>query len=136
MATESPLIHDGSQTTAATDLSTSGALAGSASSGQFLAVKLTAARSVNIANAGGEQIYGILQNRPQSGQAADVGILGVTKAMAGATVTGGNFLMTDTSGRLIPVTGTNHRVAVAIESAATTGIIFTVGLVGGGWTAT
>ncbi len=136
MATESPLIHDGSQTTAATDMSTAGGLAGTSSSGQFLAVKITAARSVNVANSGGEQIYGILQNRPQSGQAADIGILGVTKAIAGAVVTGGNFLMTDTSGRLIPVTSTNHRIAVAIEGASATGTVFTVGLVGGGWTVT
>ncbi len=136
MATESPLIHDGSQTTAATDLSNTGGLAGPSSSGQFLAVKITAARSVNLAVSGGEQIYGILQNKPLSGQAADVGILGVSKAIAGAVVTGGNFLMTDTSGRLIPVTGTNHRVAVAIEGASATSTVFTVALVGGGWTVT
>ena len=137
MSTESPLLHDGSQTTAATDMSNTGGLAGPSSSGQFLAVKITAARSVNIATSGGEAIYGILQNKPTSGQAADVGILGVSKAVAGAVCTGGNFLMTDTSGRLIPVTGTNHRVAVAIEGAAATSVIFTVELLGaGGWTAT
>lgn len=134
MATESPLIHDGSQTTAATDMSVTGGLNGTSSSGQFLAVKITAARSVNIASSGGEQIYGILQNRPLSGQAADVGILGVSKAVAGAQFTGGNFLMTDTSGRMIPATSTNHRVAWAIESAATSGIVATVFLMPGGQT--
>ena len=118
MATEGPLIHDGSQTTAAADLSAK----------QFYAVKITAARAVNLASTGGEAIYGILQNTPTSGLAADVGILGVSKAIAGAAVTAGDYLMTDTSGRLITVTTTNHRVAQALEAAGAAGVIFTVAL--------
>src|SRR6266403_2095441 len=129
MATESPLIKDGSQTVAATDMSNTGGLAGPSSSGQFLAVKISAARSVSVCTAG-DWCYGILQNKPTSGQAADVGILGVSKAVAGAVCTGGNFLMADGSGRLIPFTGANRRVAVAIEGAAATSVIFTVALVG------
>lgn len=131
MATESPLIHDGAQTTAHVDMSKTASLAGPSSSGQFLAVKLNGARIIDIATSGGEAVYGILQNTPKAGEVADVGIMGVTKAVAGAVCTGGNNLMTDTSGRLIPATGTNHRVATAIESAAATGVIFTVALVPG-----
>src|SRR3954471_8367514 len=101
MATEGPLIHDGSQTTAAADLSSS----------QFLAVKITAARSVNLASTGGEVAYGILQNKPTSGQAADVGILGISKAVGGAAFSAGAQLMTNTSGQLILRTSTNHCVA-------------------------
>ena len=116
MATESPLLHDGAQTTAAADLSSS----------QFLAVKITAARQVNLANTGGEFIYGILQNKPLSGQAADVGFLGVTKAVAGAAFSAGAALMTDTSARVITATGTNHRIATAIEAATAAGQLITV----------
>lgn len=116
MATEGPLFHDGSQCTAAADLS----------SGQFLAVKITAARAVNLASAGGELIYGILQNKPTSGQAADVGFIGVTKAVAGAAFSAGAQLMTDTSARLITSTGTNHRVATALEAATGAGQLITV----------
>lgn len=119
MATEGPLVRDGSQTTAAADLSSS----------QFLAVKITAARQVNLANTGGEGIYGILQNKPTSGQAADVGILGVSKAVAGASFSAGAELMTDTSGRLITATSTNRRVAMAIEAAGAAGDVVTVALV-------
>lgn len=119
MATESPLISDGSQHTAAADLSTA----------QFYAVKITASRQVNLASSGGENIYGVLQNKPASGAAANVGIVGISKAIAGAVVTAGNFLMTDTSGRFIPATGTNARVAQAIEGASATGVIFTVAIV-------
>ena len=118
MATESPLLHDGGQTTAAADLSSS----------QFYAVKITAARSVNLANSGGEFIYGILQNKPTSGQAADVGILGVSKAVAGAAFSAGAALMTNTSAQLITATGTNHRIATAIEAATAAGQIITVAL--------
>lgn len=116
MATEGPLLHDGSQTTAAVDLSAA----------QFKAVKITAARAVNLANTGGEAIYGILQNKPTAGQAADVGFVGVSKAVAGAAVNAGDYLMTDTSARMITATSTNHRVAQALEAASGAGQIITV----------
>jgi hypothetical protein len=116
MATESPLMHDGSQTVAAADLSAK----------QFYAVKITGPRAVNLASTGGEAIYGILQNNPISGLAADVGIDGVTKAVIGAAVTAGDFLMTDTSGRLITSTGSNHRVAQTLETGSTAGQLVTV----------
>lgn len=118
MATEGFLIHDGSQTTAAADLSAS----------QFYAVKITAARAVNLASTGGEPIYGILQNKPTSGQAADVGLFGITKAVAGAAITAGAYLMTDTSGRLITVVTTSKRVAQALEAATAAGQLITVAL--------
>lgn len=116
MSTEGPLIHDGSQTAAAADLSAK----------QFYAVKITAARAVNLASSGGEAIYGILQNNPTSGLAADVGFLGVSKAVIGAAVTAGDYLMTDSSGRLITVTTTSKRVAQALETGATAGQLITV----------
>lgn len=116
MATEGPLIHDGSQTTAAADLSAN----------QFYCVKITAARAVNLASTGGEAIYGVLQNKPTSGQAADVGIQGITKAAAGAAFAAAAYLMTDSTGRLITATSTNHRVAQALEAAGGAGVIATV----------
>lgn len=91
-------------------------------------MKITAARAVNLASTGGEAIYGILQNNPTSGLAADVGILGVSKAVAGAAITAGDYLMTDTSGRLITVVTTSHRVAQALEAATGAGQIITVAL--------
>ena len=116
MATESPLIHDGSQTTAASDLSAN----------QFYAVKVTGSRQVNLASSGGEDIYGILQNTPTSGQVADVGISGISKAVAGAAITAGAVVMTDSSGRLITRTSSNHGVGVALETVTATGQIFTL----------
>lgn len=123
MATESPLIHDGSQTQAAADLSAN----------QFYAVKITAARAVNLASTGGEVAYGILQNKPTSGQAADVGIFGITKVAAGAAFSAGAQLMTDNTGRLITRTSTNHCVGIALEAATAAAQIVTatIGINGG-----
>jgi hypothetical protein len=119
MATESPLIHDGSQTTAAVDLSAN----------QFYIVKITAARQVNLTAAVGDVAYGILQNKPTLGQAADVGILGVTKAVAGAAISAAARLTSDTSGRVITAASTNQRLGVALEAATAAGQLITIALV-------
>jgi hypothetical protein len=126
MATESPAIHDGSQCTAAANYGLSQSLAGPNGSGQFLGVYISASRTVTIDATGGVAIYGILQNTPGQGQAADVVISGISKAVAGAAVSANDPLMTDSSGRVITATSTNHRFATAIESASGAGQIITV----------
>lgn len=125
MATEAPLLHH-SQSTAAANLSSTAGLSGPNGSGQFLAVKTTAARQVNLANTGGEAIDGILQNDPAQGYVADVGFSGASKAVAGAAVAAGALLMTDTSARLITATTGNYAVAKAIEAATGANQIITV----------
>jgi len=137
MATESPLIVDGSQTTANTDMSgpapfgTGATLAGQGGSGQFLAVNIVGSRLVDIVATGEVAVYGIVQNKPRAGQAAAVGIMGVTKACAGAAVSSGAALqvMDDGSGRLITHASTAVQVAVALEAAAGSTSIFTVALI-------
>lgn len=133
MATESPLIHDGAQCTAfANYYNPAVPLLGVGGSAQFLAVSLQAARVVQIATgptAG--PIYGILQNTPMATEAADVGISGISKAVAGAAVTFGNELMVGTGGtlgQLVPwVAGAaNFKVGLAIEGASAQGIVFTM----------
>jgi len=115
MATDGNLLREGGNLIAGVDLSAA----------QFKAVKMSTAtdRCVILANTGGEAIYGILQNKPTLGLAADVGFLGVSKAAIGATVTVGQRLMTDTNAKLIPATATNHAIARAIEGGATDTII-------------
>lgn len=109
MATEGPLLHDGSQTTAGADLSSS----------QFLGVKLStsADRTVILVAASTDIPYGVVQNKPTSGQAADVGIVGVTKVKAGGTVTRGDSLMFNGSGLAVTATGSNVVWGYALESA-------------------
>lgn len=129
MATEAPLIHDGAQCVAAANYSNGAGLAGPGGSGQFLAVLISAARTVAIDTTGAQLCYGILQNKPTQGQVADVGIVGVSKAVAGAAFSAGALLMTDSSSRLVTRTSTNPVVAVAIEAATAANQIVTVALV-------
>lgn len=114
MATEGVQVTDGGNSVAGADLSAN----------QFFAVKQSTStdRNVILANTGGEAIRGILQNKPTSGAAANICTFGISKAIAGATITVGQRLMTDASGKLIPATGTNHGVALALTAAATSEI--------------
>lgn len=141
MATESPLIHDGSQTVAGFDGRNSSitgtTLAGPNGSAQFLAVTLStsSSRTVAITSSGastGAIIYGILQNKPSTGIAADVGIFGVSKVVAGSTAIGsGMDLMVSATagGVLIPYSSSVGagvaRVARSLETATTIGQVFT-----------
>lgn len=133
MATESPLIHDGSQCVAVANYyNPTVALLGSGGSAQFLAVSLSAARTIQITANQTTLVYGILQNTPMATEAADVGISGITKAVAGAAITAGQVLMCGTGGtlgQLIPYTSAAFRVGVALEAASAQGVIFTMLLI-------
>lgn len=128
MATESPLIHDGSQTVAAANYSNTAALGGNGGSAQFFAValSLSVARTSVLASSAGQQIYGILQNKPVAEEAADVGIFGITKAQVG---TGGSTLgkpqMVTASGSVTDWTsGSGYaQIGIALETGAAGAII-------------
>lgn len=128
MATESPLIVDGAQCQAAANLwNPAVALAGPFGSGQFLGVYLSSSRTVAIQTSAGGQIYGVLQNTPTLGGAANVGIIGITKAVAGAAITTGWELMLDTSGRFVHWTASSHyKVGLALEDAGAVNNVFTM----------
>ena len=68
----------------------------------------------------GEIVFGVLQNKPTSGEAAEVTALGVTKVTAGETLTAGDAWGTDANGK------------ARIVDAASTGAVvgdFTAGTV-------
>jgi hypothetical protein len=116
MATESPFFRDGANTTAAADLSTK----------QFFAVKLTTtSRTTNIVAAATDLVYGILQNKPKSAQACDVCLFGITKAVAGGSVTAGHLMGVDTSGRIVEfATGAgNTAVGYTLETGVVSQVI-------------
>ena len=137
MATESPLIHDGAQCVAAANYwNPSTALAGANGSGQFLGVYVSGTRTVTLDTSGGTNpVYGILQNTPAAGLAADVGILGISKAVAGAQLNAGAQLQLDSSSRVITATSTNHRFAIALEAAGAAGQVITILITGDNTTA-
>lgn len=129
MATESPLIHDGSQTTAnANYFNPVSALAGPGGSGQYLCVILSqvADRKVILSSVLGTAVYGVLQNKPALGQAADVGIFGITKVVVGASgSTRGKQQMVDATGAVTDwVSGAaSVQIGEALESGASGAII-------------
>ncbi len=95
---------------------------------QYRAVKLstTVDRTVlAMSNANTERPIGILQNDPVSGEAADVALCGICKAVYGGNVTRGDKLACDNDGKLITdveVVAQNgadlHHIAIAWENGA------------------
>jgi hypothetical protein len=120
MAVQTPGINIGI-CTAAADLS--------AASNQFRAVRVTAAFAVNLTNAAGQATIGILQNKPASGQPADIVMVGVSKAVAGAAITVGSEVMAGADGRIITAaTAGSNVIGVALEAAANANEVITVAL--------
>lgn len=112
MAVEGVMLCDGNGVAGANFSKTAG-LAGPNGTGQFLLMKLSTAADrtylrVNGANARAD---GILQNSPAQGEAANVAFLGISKAVYGGTVAAGDYLTSDSSGRL--VTATTGQLACA-----------------------
>lgn len=130
MATEAPLLRH-TQCVAAANYSITAGLDGPNGAGQFLFVNISAARTVAVVATSATVIHGVLQNDPTLGQAADVGFMGVTKVVAGAAISAGAGLMSDTAGRAITATtaGTNPVAGWAIEAATAANQVITMMLV-------
>lgn len=86
------------------------------SSSQYLAVSI-GSTGLGITSVS-TQATGILQNAPITGMAGVVAVSGQTYAKYGGTVTKGDFLQVDGSGRLITKVGTGAVVAHAKESGS------------------
>jgi len=71
-----------------------------------------------VISGAGENALGILQDKPASGQVGAVCCLGKSRAIYGASVTAGQNLASDASGKLVPATGSDAVVAVAAESGS------------------
>ena len=71
---------------------------------QYRFVELTAANTVNACNAATDLVYGVLTNKPNTGQGAAVTVLGVEKVIAGAAVAAGARVGTDNQGRAVTKT--------------------------------
>jgi hypothetical protein len=119
MATDSPLQHLG-WLNASADLS--------AAANQYKAVKSSGNLTVNLASTGGENALGILQNTPANGDAADIGIGGVSKALVGvAGCAYGDALQTEAAtGAVVTKTSTNAVIARALQAGVSGDIISVV----------
>ena len=83
---------------------------------QYYGVRLNSSGQVITASEG-SGIIGVIQDAPASGAAGLVMTHGITKGVLGGTVTAGQELQMDSSGRFIVKT-TGTTVAIALESGA------------------
>lgn len=88
---------------------------------QYYMVVNSAARLADIAGSGAI-VAGVLQNKPESGQHAEVVVLGKSKVKAGGTITAGQVFMSDASGSATAVTSGLWIAGLAITGVASGGI--------------
>lgn len=94
---------------------------------QYKIVKLTAAGTVNLANADNQYSPGVLVNKPQSGEAAAVARTpgSEVRVIAGAAVgSAGIFLASDANGLAIAATSGEMVIGVSLQTAAGSGAVF------------
>lgn len=71
----------------------------------------------------GVRAVGVVQNKPIQGAVATIVVTGISKVVAGAAVTAGDELMSDSTGRAITATSGQQGLGVALQSAAAAGVI-------------
>lgn len=106
-------------------------LGGPNGSGQFLAVRLSTASDYTFALATSSlaEVIGILQSKPNVGEAGDIRFVGVSKAVSGSTaITPGVDLMADTDGQLVPYSSGAGapRCGKALNAASAVGNVFSM----------
>lgn len=91
---------------------------------QYYAVKLTSSSGTKIAvpSASSDDIIGILQNAPASGEAAEVTISGVTKMLLGETVALGAKVQSDATGKGVNA-GAGRVIGRALEAGVSGDIV-------------
>jgi hypothetical protein len=93
---------------------------------QYHFVKVTGVHQCGIANATDTAIIGVLQNKPQvTGQAATVGIRGVSKVVSDVAITAGDLIQVSSDGQAAK-TGTGPKVGVALTTTANAGELVSV----------
>ena len=116
MAFNSTMLKDGTRQAGA-DLSGS----------QFLAVKLNTSGQVVACAAATDYPYGILLNAPTSGQVAEVCIAGITKMVAGGSVTAADQITITSAGKAATCTPgtdtTKYKIGQAITGGASNEVI-------------
>ena len=92
----------------------------SAAANQWLFVRLTGDRLVTKGvTTEGDAVYGILQNLPETNQAAEVALLGISQLQVAAPVTAGMRLMSTTGGLGKAATAAKYAGAIAREAGGT-----------------
>jgi len=97
---------------------------------QFTIVKITADNTVGIASAAADKTVGVVQDKATTGTTTQVRVLGVSKVIAGGSVTAGAYITADSAGKAVATTTAGNRaIGIALAGAAS-GDIFPVLLTG------
>lgn len=92
---------------------------------QYHIVRMAGANMVNVASHDGAAFqlgaFGVLQNKPNTNEAASVGRAGESAIIAGASYDEGDMLTTNGSGRAVAATSGDIVIAQAIEAATADG---------------
>jgi hypothetical protein len=93
---------------------------------QFFLVKYSSGKIV-LADAGANAFA--LQNKPASGQIADLALVGATKVVYGGDVNAGDYLSSDGTGKAVVATA-NHSTTTAVNGTRSVGIALVAGAAG------
>lgn len=108
------------------------------SAGQYKCVELSAEDQVDICDGATDFVLGVLQNKPLAGEAAEVRIHGITKAVSDGTtpIAVGDILGVDTSGRVVKLTAAAGAKSLgrALQASSAAGTIISVLLTPGVYT--
>jgi hypothetical protein len=98
---------------------------------QYLAVRASAANAVNLCSevagvsGAAKMPIGILQNKPNTNEAAIVSVLGMSKWKAGGTVTVNGLITHNSSGRCVDAVSGDIVLGRALEGTTVDGAIIT-----------
>lgn len=99
---------------------------------QFYLVDVASTGKVALASSAGQATLGILQNKPESGQPADVMQLGASKLVAGTGgLTAGDLVQAAADGTGITASTGDYAQWMCVESAAAGAIATVVSFIGG-----
>ena len=102
---------------------------------QFYAMRQTAGTegSATLCSAVTDRVLGILQNKPDINQAAEIMIMGISKAVSDGTtaIAAGDPLTVDTSGRVVKnATADRPTIGMALQPSTAVGTVIEVMLTG------
>jgi hypothetical protein len=94
---------------------------------QYRFVKITGKRTCGLATDASDVIVGVLNNKPQNvGNAATVGVWGISFLTIGAVVNPGDLLTTDNQGRGVKATVAGSEGAIALSASTVAGELIPV----------
>lgn len=98
------------------------------SAGQYKAVNVASDEQIDLVAVKGAKVLGILQDKPAAaGRAANVGVEGVSKVLAGAAVAAGVEVIVDATSRVIATDAADQYIlGTALTTAAAAGDVIAV----------